>query len=233
MSITTRMTQEEIFSEIRSVFSQVMNSEEDFPFTLLQSTGRGCKSLSVPSLSSSFRWDAKQINGLGDKCVYVIAEKELHLQEVGMFILVCFTMLFRLSCLYITFLFLLLQTREECIKIETDSSSCEEEEERPVHKKTCTSSERSRAVQPAQPHSSNQSSHEYWYVHLSKLAYWVIILPCYKYMSLFLICYILYNRDYCSLTLDEDTIYLSEDESGHVDDSTDQANMWVPILTRS
>ena len=77
------MTGNEIFAEVRSVFSDPMNKADDFPFKFLQSTGKGCKSLTLPSLSQKFHWDAKQVNSLGDKCIYILAEKELSLREVS------------------------------------------------------------------------------------------------------------------------------------------------------
>lgn len=80
--LTSQMSPAEIFGEIRSVFADVMNNETDFPFKFLQGTGKGCKSLTCLSLSSNFQWDAKQVNSLGEKCIYILAEKELTLQEV-------------------------------------------------------------------------------------------------------------------------------------------------------
>ena len=61
LRLNTNMTEEEIFSEIRSVFSKVMNNDEKFKFEILQSAGGGTKTLMVPCRSSQFKWTAKQI----------------------------------------------------------------------------------------------------------------------------------------------------------------------------
>ena len=56
---------EQVAAEVRSVFKMPMNNRSDFPFQYLQPTGSGNRTLSVPSVSSSFNWTAKQVARLG------------------------------------------------------------------------------------------------------------------------------------------------------------------------
>ncbi len=55
------MTQNEMFDEIRSVFSQPMGGDSLFCFDVLQSAGGHSKSLTIPALSNSFQWTASVI----------------------------------------------------------------------------------------------------------------------------------------------------------------------------
>ena len=48
------MNEQEVMSEIRSVFQGPMNSDPAFPFSVLQCAGAGSRSLTIPSVSSSF-----------------------------------------------------------------------------------------------------------------------------------------------------------------------------------
>ena len=68
-------------AEVRSVFKQAMNGNPYFPFTFLQSTGGGCKTLTVPCVSSSYEWTAQQISRLasGHSSIYIMALEELTL----------------------------------------------------------------------------------------------------------------------------------------------------------
>ncbi len=76
--LSTDMSQEEILSEIRSVFSEAMNNNTNFPITFLQRSGTGSNSLTVPSLSSSYQWSAKEVVRMaGQGCIYVKAEASL------------------------------------------------------------------------------------------------------------------------------------------------------------
>ena len=52
------MTENEIFSEIRSVFRVPMAGNDHFAFDVLQSTGGQNKTLVVPALPSSYKWTA-------------------------------------------------------------------------------------------------------------------------------------------------------------------------------
>ena len=75
---TSDMSELELMDEVRSVFSEAMGSDNTFPFTFLQVTGSGSKTLAIPSLSARFRWNAKQVVGLGgQRCIYILAEWEL------------------------------------------------------------------------------------------------------------------------------------------------------------
>lgn len=77
------MSVEEVASEVRSVFKEPMNSRSDFPFSYLQPTGSGTRTLSIPSCSSSFSWTAKQVARLGNNTgtIYILAEDDLTLDD--------------------------------------------------------------------------------------------------------------------------------------------------------
>ena len=65
-------------AEIRLVFARPMGNDPDFPFVFLQRCGPGSNALSVPSLSSSVTWTAKEVVRLaGQVCLYIVAEKEI------------------------------------------------------------------------------------------------------------------------------------------------------------
>ena len=80
-NIDSGMSENEIFSEIRSVFKLPFNGDEEFPFKILQSAGMGSKSLIVPALSSNYEWKAREVASSGGKLVYIWAQKELHIAE--------------------------------------------------------------------------------------------------------------------------------------------------------
>ena len=65
--LCSSMTEAEIMSEIRSVFSVPMRNQSNFAFKILQPSGGSSKSLSVPALSSSFKWTASAIAGKNSK----------------------------------------------------------------------------------------------------------------------------------------------------------------------
>lgn len=72
------MVEEEIMAEIRSVFSGPMKNDIAFPFVLLQRSGPGSNALTIPSISSSFVWTAKEmVRMAGQGCLYIKAEAEL------------------------------------------------------------------------------------------------------------------------------------------------------------
>ena len=76
--LNSEMSENEIFAEIRSVFSIVMGNDEDFPFEILQSAGGGTKSLVIPGRSTSFVWTGKQVIATaGRGSIYIRANKEL------------------------------------------------------------------------------------------------------------------------------------------------------------
>ena len=77
------MEEDEILSEIRSVFASAMGHDPAFPFSLLQRCGPGTNALTAPSLSLSFSWTAREVFRLaGQGCIYVKADRELILPQV-------------------------------------------------------------------------------------------------------------------------------------------------------
>ena len=58
LRLSSEMTEEEILDEIRSVFSYQFNDDPHFEFAILQATGGTSKSLTIPAVSSSFKWTA-------------------------------------------------------------------------------------------------------------------------------------------------------------------------------
>ena len=70
--------EDDIMSEIRSVFASAIVHDLAFPFTLLQKCGPGTKSLTAPSLSLFFSWTAREVIRMaGQGCIYVKAACEL------------------------------------------------------------------------------------------------------------------------------------------------------------
>ena len=55
-----------------------MNNDEDFPVKILQTSGGSSKTLTIPVISSSYRWTAGSVAGKNAKCpIYVLAEENL------------------------------------------------------------------------------------------------------------------------------------------------------------
>lgn len=81
LHLTSSMSEKDVESEIRSVFKEPMKGNPNFPFSFLQSTGAGSKLLTIPSVSSSFRWNAQQVARLATQkgAIYILAEAELKL----------------------------------------------------------------------------------------------------------------------------------------------------------
>ena len=77
--LMSTMTVEDVEDEIRSVFHRPMGDRKDFPFVFLQPTGFGSKSLTVPSLSPSFRWTPQQVARLGGskQSIFILAQDKL------------------------------------------------------------------------------------------------------------------------------------------------------------
>ena len=72
------MNEQEVMAEIRSVFQGPMHSDPAFPFGILQCAGSGSRSLTIPSVSFSFQWTAKQvIQAAGQGYIYIIAHRDL------------------------------------------------------------------------------------------------------------------------------------------------------------
>ena len=74
------MSEDDIMTEIRSVFSWAMNEDSLFRFKILQSSGGGSKSLSVRQVSSSYQWTASTVAGKQSKSpIYILAKDDLRL----------------------------------------------------------------------------------------------------------------------------------------------------------
>lgn len=73
--LTSTMSVEDVENEVRYVFYGPMGGRDDFCFDFLQPTGVGTKTLTVPSVSSSFRWTAQQVAKLGSnkQSIYIVA----------------------------------------------------------------------------------------------------------------------------------------------------------------
>ena len=79
--LTSDMTEDELFSEIRSVFQVPMGGNDRFAFDVLQSTGGQNKTLVVPALSSSYKWTASALAPKNVKTpIYIIAREPLKVQ---------------------------------------------------------------------------------------------------------------------------------------------------------
>ena len=81
--LMSNMTVDEVEQEIRSVFKGPMGGKRDFLFDFLQPTGTGTRTLTVPSVSSSFSWTAQQVAKLGGnkQAIYILARDELVLPQ--------------------------------------------------------------------------------------------------------------------------------------------------------
>ncbi len=86
IQLESSMTEEQIFSEVRSVFKQAMGSCATFGFEILQPTGGVSKSLTIPAMSSSFRWTASSIASKSAKQpIYILAVDELQVYMTILF----------------------------------------------------------------------------------------------------------------------------------------------------
>ena len=81
--LTSDMTVEEVAGEVRSVFKKPMFERADFPFQYLQPMGTGSRCLTIPAVSSSFAWTAKQVARLGTSTgtIYILAKADLELDD--------------------------------------------------------------------------------------------------------------------------------------------------------
>ena len=76
--LTSVMSEDEIFSEIRSVFRVPMANNYQFTFDALRSTGGQNKTLVVPALSSSYKWTASALASKNVKTpIYILAREPL------------------------------------------------------------------------------------------------------------------------------------------------------------
>ena len=73
--LESSMTEEEIFLEICSVFQNAMGGSKTFAFDeVLQHAGGSSKMLTVPALSSSFKWTASCVASKSPKTpIYILA----------------------------------------------------------------------------------------------------------------------------------------------------------------
>lgn len=87
------MTVEEVEEEVRSVFCVPMGGKKDFNFIFLQPTGAGSRTLTVPSVSSSFSWTAHQVAKLGGykQSIYILPKDKLVFPDVSEVISNCYT----------------------------------------------------------------------------------------------------------------------------------------------
>ena len=77
--LTSTTSDKEVEDEVRSVFCEQMGGRKDFPFAFLQPAGVGTRILSIPLVSSSFRWTASQVAKLGGhkQAIYIMAMESL------------------------------------------------------------------------------------------------------------------------------------------------------------
>lgn len=82
LHLTSAMSEEEVTAEICTVFKDQMNNNAQFPFSYLQSTGGGSKSLTIPSQSASFKWTPEQVARLSGQSgiIYILAQAELNIK---------------------------------------------------------------------------------------------------------------------------------------------------------
>ena len=72
------MTQQEILDDIRETFQKPMRRKADFDFKVLQPTGGGSKTLTVPCHSKNFEWSASSIVSKITKTpIYLLANEDI------------------------------------------------------------------------------------------------------------------------------------------------------------
>ena len=77
--LTSDMTQDDIFDEVRSVFRGPMDGSSTFLFDVLQPAGGHSKSFTIPALSDSFKWTASAIVSKNAKVpLYILAKESLN-----------------------------------------------------------------------------------------------------------------------------------------------------------
>ena len=78
ITLTSNMTEIQIFKEISSVFTDSFGGRENFRFLILQPTGGFSKSLTVPRISSQYKWSASSVAGKNAKVpIYILAQELL------------------------------------------------------------------------------------------------------------------------------------------------------------
>ena len=74
VTLSSNMTKDELFGEIRSVFRGPMGGNEDFPFLVLQPTGGTSRSLTIPAVSSTYKWTTGAIISKSTKTpIYILS----------------------------------------------------------------------------------------------------------------------------------------------------------------
>ena len=83
LHMTSEMSDEDVASEIRSIFKSLMNDNSNFRFQYLQAAGSGTKALTVPAQSPSFKWTPQQVSRLSGQSgtIYILAQDELALKD--------------------------------------------------------------------------------------------------------------------------------------------------------
>ncbi len=68
-----------VFAEPMGLTDSLINHGELFPFTYLQRTGPGSRTLCVPFLSTNFQWDGKKVATLAKSggTIYILADVSL------------------------------------------------------------------------------------------------------------------------------------------------------------
>lgn len=86
IEFNTGMNEADIREEVCEVFSQAMGLTEDditngryFQFTYLQRAGAGTRTLCIPSVKDSFKWNGRQVSTLAKSggTIYLLAEEVL------------------------------------------------------------------------------------------------------------------------------------------------------------
>ena len=76
--LSTDMTELQIFDEIRSIFRSPMNEDMEFSIRILRMSGGGSKTLTIPVVSSTYKWTASAVAGKNAKCpIYILADDPL------------------------------------------------------------------------------------------------------------------------------------------------------------
>ena len=80
LHLTSEMSDKDVEQEIRSIFRGPMQNNPVFPFSYLQCTGGGSKSLTIPSHSTSFKWTPQQVARLSSQSgtIYILAQDDLY-----------------------------------------------------------------------------------------------------------------------------------------------------------
>lgn len=82
--ITSDMSVQEVEQEVRSVFTRPMKGSGTFQFMYLQPTGGGNRSLTIPSVSSSYEWTPQQVAKLANArgAIYIMALEDMDLPDM-------------------------------------------------------------------------------------------------------------------------------------------------------